>query len=163
MPRTKAEPLVALSCRGRLSEVRPALADLRAALAEQTGGACAEGLDSVEIAVAEVLNNIVEHAGPSDRRGAIRIEVRAGACGLLVRVSDDGRPMPNGAPPCAALPALDVPCADLPEGGFGWGLVQALTAELHYRRAAGRNELALRFACPGGGVAEPPDAAKTPD
>lgn len=151
MPRPQVDPLVALSCRGRLSEIRPALADLRAALAAQPGGACVEALDSIEIAVAEVLNNIVEHAAPSDRFGAIRISVRAGPCGLLVCVSDDGRPLPNGAPPCAMLPELDVARADLPEGGFGWGLVQALTADLRYRRAAGRNELALRFVCPNGG------------
>ena len=80
-----------------------------------------------------------------------------------MRVSDDGRPMPGFALPCATPPELDVPCADLPQGGFGWALVQALTADLRYRRAAGRNELALRFPCLLAGPAAAALAAKTPD
>lgn len=105
-------------------------------------------LDSVEIALAEVLNNIVEHAAPSDAQGAIRIS----ACGLrdalTVYVSDDGRPMPGLRLPSGAPHDLGVPLPELPEGGFGWGLVRALTSGLRYRRRLGRNELALRFSCP---------------
>lgn len=104
-------------------------------------------LDSVEIALAEVLNNIVEHAAPSDAQGAIRISV----CGLrdvlTVYVSDDGRPMPGLRLPSGAPHDLGVPLSELPEGGFGWGLVRALTSGLRYRRRLGRNELALRFSC----------------
>lgn len=162
MPRPRCEPLFALSCCGRQSEIRPALSKLRAALAAAAPGRCAEALDSVEIAVAEVLNNIVEHAGPSDRLGAIRVAACAGPHVLIVRVSDDGRPMPGGRLPVPLAPDLAVPRAELPEGGFGWAIVHELTAGLGYRRAGGRNELTLRFAC-GDDRPEGRDALKRPD
>ncbi|RBI86255.1 ATP-binding protein [Rhodosalinus halophilus] len=149
MPLPRGEPLIEFTCRGRQSEIRPALARLRGCLERHSAGNLEDVIDSVEIALAEVLNNIVEHAGPSGRRTAIRISVCGTNAGLAIRVSDDGRPMPGLLLPDGTGPDLAVPLADLPEGGFGWGIVHALTCALHYRRAHGRNELALCFACQG--------------
>jgi serine/threonine-protein kinase RsbW len=166
MPRLRHEPLITLSCRGLQSEIRPTLKALRAAVAPRLAGCGADMVDSVEVALAEVLNNIVEHAAPSDTSGAIRIS----ACGLMhalaVCVSDDGRPMPGLRPPAGTLHDLAVPLNDLPEGGFGWGLVRALSSGLRYRRRYGRNELAMCFLCPqgdGGGTASACAAPKTPN
>ena len=39
--------------------------------------------------------------------------------------------------------------ADLPEGGFGWGLIRALSSGLSYRRMSERNRLAFRIPLPG--------------
>ncbi|MFP4237789.1 ATP-binding protein [Rhodosalinus sp.] len=166
MPRLRHEPLIALSCRGRQSEIRPALEAVRAAVASHLASCEAGMLDSVEIALAEVLNNIVEHAAPSDTRGAIRIS----ACGLMhalaVCISDDGRPMPGLCLPAGALRDLSVPLGDLPEGGFGWGLVRALSSGLRYRRRLGRNELAMCFLCLSGegrGIPAAGAAPKSPN
>jgi len=44
---------------------------------------------------------------------------------------------------------IDVAIADLPEGGFGWGLIRALSSGLSYRRMSERNRLAFRIPLPG--------------
>ena len=94
-----------------------------------------------EIALAEVLNNIAEHAyakGP----GKIAVRLRVTASGLDCRFSDHGREMPGGD-----LPQGQLPREEYPEGGFGWYLIRSLTQGLDYRRVNGRNR--LRFLIPG--------------
>jgi serine/threonine-protein kinase RsbW len=166
MPRLRHEPLIDLSCRGLQSEIRPALEALRAAVAPHLAGCDAGVVDSIEIALAEVLNNIVEHAEPSDTSGAIRISACGLTYALAVCISDDGRPMPSLCPPAGALQDLSVPLQDLPEGGFGWALVRALSSRLRYRRRLGRNELSMCFLCrpgDGDGPAAASAAPKTPN
>lgn len=95
---------------------------------------------TAELVLAEVLNNIVEHAY-SHSTGLIDISVEAEAGGILCRVVDEGVAMPDGAPP-GSLPArLSDGLDDLPEGGFGWHLIRTLTVDLTYRRKEGRNYL----------------------
>lgn len=117
--------------------VRAALRELMAAgmmqdLSDDLRGAA-------EIVLAELLNNVVEHAY-ADYPGEIAIEVARARDGLHCEVVDCGRPMPGGQPPD---PDLSPPHA-LPEGGFGWFLIRALSADLGYRRQNGRNEIRLR-------------------
>jgi serine/threonine-protein kinase RsbW len=96
---------------------------------------------TVEIVLAEVLNNIVEHAY-AGRPGSIRLAVRTTADGIAIAVEDDGRAMPGGALPAGAAPDP----AALPEGGFGWHLIRSLCSRIDYRSAGGRNRLRLRLA-----------------
>lgn len=98
----------------------------------------AEGAATAQLVLAEVLNNIVEHAY-RDLAGDILLTCRlAEGGGLRVRVEDRGSPLPAGA----ALPGLPAPLAEgLSEGGYGWFLIRTLTRDLAYQRQDGRNVL----------------------
>ncbi|SMH43372.1 ATP-binding protein [Maritimibacter sp. HL-12] len=100
----------------------------------------------VEIVLAEVLNNVVEHAYAEHGRGVIELDVRREGHRLNFMIRDDGRPMPGGNTPVGRPHDLDVTADDLPEGGFGWYLIRELTQGLTYRRSGNRND--LRFHIP---------------
>jgi len=102
-----------------------------------------ETVATAEILLAEILNNIVEHAFADRPAGAITLELRAMPDGVLVQVCDDGAPMPGLRLPEGRPADIDVPEHLLPEGGFGWHLIRSLATDLHYRRADGRNHLRL--------------------
>lgn len=126
--------------------------ETRAALIEICAHLAAAGLDdddlgTVELVLAEVLNNIVEHSyGPDGGPVRLRLEL-TGAC-LACEVIDHGGSMPGGQVPQPVLPPL-APPAPLPEGGFGWHIVRCLVSELAYDREPGGNR--LRFTIPLGG------------
>ncbi len=107
-----------------------------AGLTEDTRG-------SLEIILAEVLNNVVEHAY-RDGPGPIRIYISRRPDQLVVSVYDQGAPMPDLQMPKGELAPLDPD--DLPEGGFGWFLIRTLTQDLSYERLDNRNH--LRFSVP---------------
>lgn len=124
------------------SDVRAALDRI---LQEDTANQMPEGLrDTLQIVLSEVLNNVVEHAYASTS-GLIEMTVRAETDGVACTVSDTGRQMPGHilSPHAPAFPDIG---EDLPEGGFGWGLIRTLTRNLRYQRINGRNE--LRFLVP---------------
>jgi len=101
-----------------------------------------EGRGTAELVLAEVLNNIVEHAY-ARHSGEIEVTLSRDATGILCEIADTGLPMPQDAPPAGTLPALDGD--DLPEGGFGWHLIRSLARDLEYRREGGRNLLRFRL------------------
>ena len=121
-----------VSVRGGLSELFafPSLARL----SEDSRG-------TVEIVLAEVLNNIAEHAY-ARFPGKIEVWVTAHDSLLLVRVADSGLPMPGGELPGGKLSGA-TEIQDLPEGGFGWFLIRSLTRELTYLREGGHNRLSF--------------------
>jgi serine/threonine-protein kinase RsbW len=96
---------------------------------------------TAEIVLAEVLNNIVEHAYASFP-GKIRLHLSLGQGVLVCRVEDDGVAMPTGAAPNGRLSDPN----DLPEGGFGWHLIRTLSTDLVYERDGPMNR--LRFSLP---------------
>ena len=99
-------------------------------------------LGTVEIILAEVLNNVIEHAyaeQPSD--STVDIACSWTGSGLDFCVTDEGKPMPDGKAIPGRAANLDVPEEDLPEGGFGWFLIQTLAQNVHYRREHPRNVL----------------------
>lgn len=98
---------------------------------------------TAEIVLAEVLNNIVEHAY-ARWPGTIDLTIRDDPGGVLLRVEDDGLPMPGEALPPGTPPDPGA----LPDGGFGWHLILRLSLAADYRRVAGRNRLTLSL--PGG-------------
>ena len=102
------------------------------------------GLDAdlrgtVEIVLAEALNNIVEHAY-ADFQGEIDLKIEQIGQHLHCTLRDQGLPMPNQTLPNGTLPAFDTGL-DAPEGGFGWYLIRALATDLHYRRDGATNLL----------------------
>lgn len=120
--------------------VRAALAALARALLAHLPSAEARG--TVELVLAEVLNNIVEHAYRSGS-GPIELRLRPGPDGVEVFVADEGRPFPGGVLPPARRPSAQA-AARLPEGGFGWAMIRDLSRDLRYSREGGRNELRFR-------------------
>jgi serine/threonine-protein kinase RsbW len=126
---------------------------VRAALLQVNGLLCAAGVGrddrgNCETVLAEVLNNIVEHAYAGRGGGDIGVTLTRDALGLALEVTDLGAPMPGGRLPRTHPAPLDVTCDDLPEGGFGWSMIRELTAGLEYRRINGTNR--LRFRVPFG-------------
>lgn len=96
---------------------------------------------TAEIVLAEVLNNVVEHACAAGS-GPILLALSLDGGLLHCRVEDEGAAMPGGTLP-AGRPRDP---AALPEGGFGWHLIRVLCRDLRYERAGGRN--CLRFSLP---------------
>jgi serine/threonine-protein kinase RsbW len=98
---------------------------------------------TVELVLAEVLNNVAEHAyGPVP--GPVAVTIQQSSAGLLCELVDDGVPMPEGVLPDGRLTAApEIHPADLPEGGFGWQLIFSLAQDLVYRRDGQQNRLRL--------------------
>lgn len=125
--------------------VATALRDLADHLRAQ---GCPPGLvDDGTIVLAEVLNNVEEHAyaGEPGRPVTVRIEARDETLNCVVE--DRGSHFPTGAPPGAAMPASNPAALDsLPEGGFGWPLVRKLTRDVTYVRDGETNRLVFCLA-----------------
>ena len=106
-----------------------------------------EELAAIELVLAEVVNNIVEHAyANGQRRGPIHLCCHLRRDGLHFEFTDLGLPIPGkGTPP--GLPVnVDVDLVDLPEGGYGWFLIQDLAKDVTYHRRGQVNHLSLRMA-----------------
>ena len=106
--------------------------DLLLSLSEDSRG-------TVEIVLAEVLNNVVEHAYAS-YPGQIDVQITSGQGFLFVRMVDTGLPMPGGDLPGGVLGKTTL-LQDLPEGGFGWYLIRSLSQDLVYLRDGQTNVL----------------------
>jgi len=139
---TVPRPVAAGTCRTtRLmfrsdpASVRRALRSVVETLARQP---CAAGArDRVELVLAEVLNNVVEHAYADRPDGLIELSLDWDDGALRCVVTDTGQPMPQDGLPEGRLPHH----GDLPEGGFGWYLIRSLTTGLGYARVADANRL----------------------
>lgn len=106
-----------------------------------------EEVGTVELVLAEILNNIVEHAYPEGSpSGPIFINCAQQTDGLAVEIRDHGKAMPNGQMPIGQLSSNEVDLEDLPEGGFGWFLIQHLARDVSYERVGDENLLKVRLA-----------------
>lgn len=105
-----------------------------------------DGKSVAEIVLAEVLNNIVEHAYQERPTGLIQLSVKRTDQAIDVQVLDEGVPLPDGLLDRKVEHDLDCLMDDLPEGGFGWLLVQELTDNLSYKRVDQSNCLAFSIA-----------------
>ncbi len=128
--------------------VRAMLADLRRWLAARADGA---PLHSVELGVAEALNNITEHAYAGQAPGPVHLLAVLRPGRLKVRLQDHGAPLPGRVAPSGERPPTDPARDTLPEGGFGWFLIRDLANGVDYRRAGGVNRLMLTFCWPPAG------------
>lgn len=104
-----------------------------------------ETLHSVQLVLAEALNNVVEHAYDASEEGDVTLILRHGRAGLLIEVRDGGKPMPNGRPPIGGSPTEESARTNLPEGGFGWYLIREIARDLIYDRRDGENFLIFRM------------------
>ncbi len=130
--RVAAEPLA----------VRAALRDAVGRFTQQLGP---QDAGTLELALAEVLNNIVEHAY-AGRSGSIALSIALHRGMLLCLIVDRGRAMPGLTVPVGQSPtSLAAQCDLLREGGWGWHLIRSLTQDLVYSRAGGENRLRFRI------------------
>lgn len=151
-PHPGRQPMFHRIFRADPETVRAALIFLRERF---QGSAEDEVIARLELALAEVLNNICEHGtrheatrlGGRPHTPLIHLCVARHVGCIACAVTDDGRPLP-----LSCLDARDLPfvamqpgnaLASLPEGGFGWYLIQELTASLSYFREGRRNFLAF--------------------
>ena len=93
---------------------------------------------TAQIVLAEVLNNIVEHAY-AGTTGRIEMTLLVADGTLRCELRDYGLALPGERLPRGDLPATDA--GELPEGGFGWHLIRSLTGDLAYQRRDGCNHL----------------------
>ncbi len=124
--------------------VRQALADI-CGRAEASGSG-ADTVGQIEIVLAEVLNNVVEHALRHEEESDIFLTARRNARGWHFAIRDKGVAIPGGSVPRPALPSTNRPLQELPEGGFGWAIVNMLARDLTYHRRAGCNHLSFTIA-----------------
>ncbi|MFN3527018.1 MAG: ATP-binding protein [Paracoccus sp. (in: a-proteobacteria)] len=109
-------------------------------------------LGRLELVLAEVMNNIAEHAAVTCAEPRckgdltlIHLCIVSHRCGLACALTDNGVSLPDDCLLPRNLPQLAQ--QELPEGGFGWYLIQDLTQELCYYREDQRNFLAFRVPC----------------
>lgn len=100
-------------------------------------------VSKVELVLAEVLNNIAEHGCNNLRHETnycIRWKVRT--MGAMLQIEDCGSELPE------ALQKQKIKTPDpfeLPEGGFGWGLIFNICDSVRYKRRFEHNVLTLYF------------------
>lgn len=123
--------------------VRDSLAQIMAA--PPLRGLSPEARGIAELVLAEVLNNVVEHAYPAEP-GPVAVTLTPVAADIHCLVVDQGLAMPSGKLPEGKLPAVGTPLESLPEGGFGWYLILSLTRDLSYVRVGGSNRLSFLLA-----------------
>lgn len=124
--------------------VRDTLAQLPAFM--ERAGLGDEDAGRVEIVLAEALNNVVEHAYAGRPTGRIELRCTVQSGRIDTTILDQGRPVPVHVFAKRRPPVEDPLLDDLPEGGFGWLLIQTLTENLSYQRVEGTN--CLRLAIP---------------
>jgi serine/threonine-protein kinase RsbW len=98
---------------------------------------------TAELLLAEVLNNVVEHAY-ANGTGDIEVSVALRGRSLMFRVLDFGAELPGHMLPPGHLADFGTH-GDLPEGGFGWHMIRALAKDVEYRRQDGCNHLTFRL------------------
>jgi anti-anti-sigma factor len=95
---------------------------------------------AVQLALEEVVTNIISYAYEEARDHVIRIELQADGKLLEARIEDDGRPFD---PTEASEPNLDVSLEERRIGGLGMLLVRTLMDDIRYTREQDRNILVV--------------------
>lgn len=97
---------------------------------------------ATNLALEEVLSNVIRHGYEDGARHEIELQLRVGADGVELSFVDDGRAFD----PLSA-PEVDIgaPLEERTMGGLGIHLLRSMVSELHYERSGGRNRLRLRI------------------
>ncbi len=103
-------------------------------------------IENAEIVLAEVLNNVTEHAYRGSE-GAVEVALVLRHAEIVCSIRDQGCAMP-GEPPIGRPANPETTLDALPEGGFGWHIIRCLTRDLTCERREDWN--ILRFALPLG-------------
>jgi serine/threonine-protein kinase RsbW len=93
-----------------------------------------------------------EFAVQHGRAGAVTVSLGVATDVLCVEIGDDGVPF---NPVSAPAKRIEQRCDDFEIGGYGAGLLQKFARRMSYRRASGRNVVALEFDAMGASGALP--------
>jgi len=96
---------------------------------------------ALNLAVDEVLTNIILYAFPRREDHEVELAVRIEENTLTVEFADSGRPFDPSSVPA---PELDAALEDRPVGGLGLHIVRRLFDDMSYEREDDRNVLTLR-------------------
>ena len=132
-----------MNFRANEADASQAIATLQAGLSQL--GVPAHRVNDVKIALAEAINNVVEHAYVGLAPGSIQVQGISTQDRLDIRIRDMGNPLPGLRVPDGTPASIDTGMKDLPEGGFGWYMIRRLTDSVLYKRRNGQNLLFLRF------------------
>ncbi|QBY01853.1 ATP-binding protein [Rhodophyticola sp. CCM32] len=146
---TRADMTLCLDFPGHPNEIRRALTRIGRHMDRRK--ISRDHARAVTLVLAEVLNNIVEHAYAHRDDATIYISVTAATALVTCAVCDCGCAMPNDQLPQPKAHHLDQTKVEtLPEGGFGWGLIHQLASDLRYSRQGYENHLSFSIAPPPG-------------
>lgn len=99
-------------------------------------------IGELELVLAEVLNNVVEHAYLYSEDGEIDILVRLRNDRLRATITDKGRKF-DGPPQLKVMDVENMDFEELPEGGFGWNLIRTLMDKIEFEHKDHQNRLTL--------------------
>ena len=115
--------------------------ELVAQLAQQQG-LSEDAVFGMNVALDEMLSNIIKYGYTDDAIHEIRIRLSVSGPMLVTEIEDDGQPFD----PCkAAAVDVDAPLEERRVGGLGIHIVRNLMAEVGYSSAAGRNRLVMKM------------------
>lgn len=98
-------------------------------------------VEDMQVALDEVLTNILNYAYADEGEHEIRVRLRVVDGVLEATVEDDGKPF---NPLQIAQPDTRAPLRERKIGGVGVHFVKNLMSEVSYDRAGGRNRLVLK-------------------
>jgi serine/threonine-protein kinase RsbW len=107
----------------------------------KSSGLPKEAIWRLEVALDEVLSNVVRHGAAAGGIGMIAVDLALEGSRIEVVVTDDATAF---NPLEVQAPDPSLPLEDRPIGGLGIALVKALMDEVTYERRDGRNRLTLR-------------------
>lgn len=111
----------------------------------QEFGASPEDVEAIELALAEVLNNVVEHAYEGTIDGEMELRIDNQSPHIFFRVLDTGRPMPGGRLPLGNSADTALEDFQQEEGGYGLFMIRQLARKLRYSREGHQNQLSFRI------------------
>ena len=107
----------------------------------ETEGLGADAIFSVNLALDEVVTNVIRYAHDDGRPHPIVVRLALEQGVLTAQVEDDGRAFnPLDAP----VPDIGAGIDDRPIGGLGIHLVRSVMTSVEYRRQDGRNVLTMK-------------------
>jgi serine/threonine-protein kinase RsbW len=99
-------------------------------------------LHAMQVALEEVVTNLVAHGFPPGISGEINLQVNVSAEEVVLVVEDHGRPFD---PTTVPVPERGAALADVEPGGLGLTLMRHFCKDTSYRRVYGANRLTMRF------------------
>ncbi|WP_417603966.1 ATP-binding protein [Primorskyibacter flagellatus] len=135
--------LLSLSFQSTSDAVRKTLECIAQAVAD--AGQNPTATNNIELAMAEALNNVVEHSFRDRENGQILLSIMLLEDSFRISIRHDGTPMPGLRLPAGKPATIGNEIANLPEGGFGWFLIRSLIIDATYSHRENWNELVLRF------------------
>jgi anti-sigma regulatory factor (Ser/Thr protein kinase) len=107
-------------------------------------GLAPKTLFQLQIALDEMVSNVIKYAWPEGGDHEIRVRITAGTGQVAIEIADDGRPFD----PLAAPEPLPPPPGRRPRpGGVGIHMLKQFMEKIEYARIDGQNHLTLTKLC----------------